>query len=168
MSLPDQIPSERQLVRLLQTGIVLEEIVEVRSAKHYETATARWDIIDENHKELFEEAQEESAEHRARLETLIERLDAETVPFKRIEQLVASKYERTKPQEFHNILYDQLHGEKTAYKFYDNLINAIKNSNTAFSVDRDELFATLREIRKEEAEGVKEVMELIEAMNENG
>lgn len=143
-------------------GVVLEELVEARSAKHYESVATEREDVDEEVKELFEEAQEESAEHRARLEALINQLDAETVPFDQIEQLVITKYGQTKPEDFDDILYDQLHGEETAYKFYDDLIGVIENSKVNFGVDRNELLETLREIRAEEAEGVEEVTHVME------
>ncbi|TKX52521.1 ferritin-like domain-containing protein, partial [Halorubrum sp. SP9] len=42
------------------------------------------------------------------------------------------------------------------------LIEAIEDSDAAFSIDRDELIATLTAIRDEEAEGVREVTEVME------
>lgn len=162
MSVGNRVSSDHQLVRLLQIGIVLEEVVEARASKHYQSLA----ISDEFEPDpavaaLLTEASEESAEHRKRLEELIDRLDAETVPFDRVQQLVTQRYNQTSPDDFDDILYDQLHGEESAYKFYDDFIAAIENSETAFSIDRDHLVEILSQIREEEAEGVEEVTALM-------
>jgi rubrerythrin len=158
MNVGNRVTSDHQLVRLLQIGIVLEEVVEARASNHYQSlATGNEFEPDPAVTALLTDANEESAEHRERLEELITQLDAETIPFNRIQQLVTQRYSQTKPEDFDDILYDQLHGEESAYKFYDDLITAIENSDTAFSIDRDRLIATLTEIREEEAEGVEEV-----------
>ncbi|MGM0592532.1 MAG: ferritin-like domain-containing protein, partial [Halobacteriota archaeon] len=60
------------------------------------------------------------------------------------------------------VLYDQLCNEETAYKFYDDLISAIENSDASFSVDRDRLVSLLSDIRAEEAEGVETVTDIME------
>ena len=52
--------------------------------------------------------------------------------------------------------------EETAYKFYDDLIDAIEASDAGFAVDRDRLLETLYSIREEEKEGVEEVTEIME------
>jgi hypothetical protein len=74
--------------------------------------------------------------------------------------LVEQQYEAD--QDFDGVLYDQLCNEETAYKFYDDLIGAIEESEASFSIDRDRLLSVLREIRAEEEEGVEEVAELME------
>jgi len=158
MSLTQPIASDHQLARMLQIGIVLEEVVEARAAKHAEESEV---TLDHDLGELLYHAVEESADHRQRLEQLIEDLEADTVPFEEIEMLVEAQYESD--GEFDGILYDQLCNEETAYKFYDDLIEAIEISEVRFSVDRDRLLDVLREIREEEAEGVEEVTDLMEA-----
>jgi len=162
MSVTDPVSSDRQIVRLLQMGIVLEEVVEARASKHYESLTSREDYEpDPAIQALLEEAGTESAEHRERLEALIDELGAETVAFDRIQTLVEERYSQPDPDAFDDILYDQLHGEESAYKFYDDLIAAIEASDAAFSIDRDRLLDTLEAIREEEAEGVREVTALM-------
>ncbi|WP_137283385.1 ferritin-like domain-containing protein [Halorussus salinisoli] len=161
MTVNDRVSTDTQLARLLQIGIVLEEVVEVRAARHYETLSP--DERDDDIEELLEDAREESADHRQRLEALIDQLDAEAVPLEEVEALVEATYAQTGPEDFDGVLYDQLHGEETAYKFYDDLIGAIEASDTAFALDREELLATLKSIREEEAEGVEEVTEVMEA-----
>ena len=161
MTVNDRVSSDHQLARLLQIGVVLEEVVEVRAARHYDTLSP--EERDEGIEELLEEAREESAEHRDRLETLIDELDARSVPLEEIETLVEGHYAQTGPEDFDGVLYDQLHSEETAYKFYDDLIEAIEASDADLAVDREELLATLEEIREEEAEGVEEVTKVMEA-----
>ena len=154
MSLRTPIGSTHQLARLLQIGVVLEEVVEARAAKHAQ-ATG-----DEAVTAMLEDAAEESADHRDRLEAIIDELDADTVPFDEIKALVEAQYEAD--QDFDGILYDQLCNEETAYKFYDDLIGAIEASDADFGIDRDHLLSVLEGIRDEEAAGVEEVAELME------
>ena len=156
MSLTVPVGSDHQLARLLQTGIVLEEVVEARAARHAREIPG----LKEDVREMLAGAAEESAEHRRRLEELVDELNAETIPFEEIETLVEAQYEAD--EDFDGVLYDQLCNEETAYKFYDDLINAIESSDVRFGVDRDRLLDTLASIREEEAEGVEEVTELME------
>jgi len=157
MSLQSPLSSDHQLARMLQIGVVLEEVVEARAAKHASESTD----IDETVRVFLEEAARESATHRERLEEVVEELEAETIPFDEIQALVEQQYEAE--QDFDGVLYDQLCNEETAYKFYDDLIEAIGTSEATFSVDRDRVLAVLREIRDEEEGGVEEVTQLMEA-----
>ena len=156
MSLSHRVVSDGQLVRLLQIGVVLEEVVEARAYEHSSTLSD----LDADTEALLEEAAEESATHRERLTALIDMLDADSVPFDRIQALVTDRYEAD--GEFDDVLYDQLCNEETAYKFYDDLIDAIESSEVEFSVDRGRLLDVLYEIREEEAEGVEDVTRLME------
>ncbi|MFC6906053.1 ferritin-like domain-containing protein [Halalkalicoccus tibetensis] len=163
MSLTTRVGSDRQLARLLQIGIVLEEVVEARAYHHHQSlSTEEKAELDEEIEHLLEHAAEESAEHRERLEGLIEELDADSVAFEEIETLVEGQYGQTKPDDFDGILYDQLHSEETAYKFYDDLIEAIEGSDAEFGIERGRLLETLRSIRAEEEEGAREVTEIME------
>lgn len=156
MSVQTPVTSDHQLARLLQIGVVLEEVVEARAAKH---AAESEDIGDEI-RAFLREAAEESAEHRKRIEAIVEQLDAETIPFDEIQTLVEQRYEAE--QDFDGVLYDQLCNEETAYKFYDDLIESIEASDAEFSVDRESLIDELVAIREEEATGVEEVTTLME------
>lgn len=156
MSLRSPVASDHQLARLLQIGIVLEEVVEARAAKH---ATETEDL-DAETKALLEDAAAESAEHRQQLENLVAELDAETIGFEEIQRLVEEQYEAD--QDFDGVLYDQLCNEETAYKFYDDLIEAIEEADTSFSIDRDRVLSTLQALRAEEKQGVEEVTKLME------
>ena len=173
MSLGRAVDSDRQLARLLQIGVVLEEMVEASATHH---VRERESAVAEPVAELLTEAAEESAEHRERLEALIEELDADSVAYEEIETLVEAQY--AADDAFDDVLYDQLCNEETAYKFYDDLLCALGatdddtdavdgetaglSADAAFSVDRDRLVATLREIRAEEADGVETVTEMME------
>jgi len=138
-------------------------VVEARASQHYQSLIpAEQEALDPAIRALLAEAREESAEHRERLEALVDQLDAETVPYDRVEKLVEERYGQTEPEDFDDILYDQLHAEESAYKFYDDLIAAMENSTVTFDIDRDALLETLTEIRKEEADGVEEVTALME------
>ncbi len=152
------VASDHQLARLLQIGIVLEEVVEARAERHLETLD---DEAEEAVIELLAEAAEESHEHRDRLDALISELEVESTPYDEIEQLVRERYARTEPDDFDDLLYDQLCNEETAYKFYDDLIEAIEAGDGSFSLDREEVLRVLREIREEEAEGVEDVTSLM-------
>ncbi|MFB6297811.1 MAG: ferritin-like domain-containing protein [Salinirussus sp.] len=156
MSVARRVSSDHQLARLLQIGFVLEEVVEARAAKHA-TESAE---VDMEVRSMLEDAAAESERHRRRLAALIEDLDAETVAFEEIQTLVEARYEAD--EEFDGVLYDQLCNEETAYKFYDDLIEAIEGSEAEFGVDRDRLLDVLREIRADEEAGVEEVTRLME------
>ncbi len=161
MSLGQRVSSDHQLTRLLQIGVVLEEVVESRAAHHLESLpAAEREAIDEEVRELLAEAADESADHRERLEALIDELDAETVSYEDINQLVDARYGA--PEDTDGVLYDQLCNEETAYKFYDDLIEAIEASDGEFAVDRDRVLETLRAIREEEKEGVEDVTDIME------
>jgi rubrerythrin len=158
VSLTQPVASDHQLARLLQIGMVLEEVVEARAHKHYEALGD--DELDPDIAALLEDAAEESGDHRRRLEALVDELDAEPIAYEEIETLVAARYESD--TDFDGVLYDQLCNEETAYKFYDDLIAAIEGSEIEFTVDRDRLLSVLREIRDDERDGVEEVTELME------
>ncbi|WP_135533481.1 MULTISPECIES: ferritin-like domain-containing protein [Halostella] len=163
MSLGQRVSTDHQLARLLQIGVVLEEVVEARAYRHLESLAAdeREELGDEI-VHLLEHAAEESEEHRERLEGLVEELDADTVAYEEIERLVEAQYGQTSPDDFDGVLYDALCNEETAYKFYDDLIEAVEASDADYAVDRDRLLDTLKSIRAEEEEGVEEVTEIME------
>ncbi|WP_251344315.1 ferritin-like domain-containing protein [Haloplanus halophilus] len=161
MSVSHRVGSDHQLARLLQIGIVLEEVVEARAHHHYQSLDVDRSL-DPEVEELLADAAEESAAHRERLDELVADLDAESIPFEDIEALVEAQYAQTKPDDFDGVLYDQLCNEETAYKFYDDLVSAIEASDARFSVDRERLLEVLRSIREDEADGVEEVTKIME------
>jgi len=159
MSVQSPVASDHQLVRLLQIGVVLEEVVEARAAKHADLAD-----LDGEVRAMLREAAAESATHRERLDDLVGRLEAETIPFDDVKALVEERYEAD--EDFDDVLYDQLCNEETAYKFYDDLIGAIETSDAEFGVPREDVLGVLRELRAEEEAGVEEVAALMEAVEE--
>ena len=163
MSVSESVATDEQLARVLQIGVVLEELVEARAYEHYRALAEESDEVDDAVEELLLEAREESGEHREHLERLIEDLDAESIPYGEIEALVREKYGGSKPESIDGVLEDQLASEETAYTFYDGVIAAIESGDADFAVDRDRLLRALRRIREEEAEGVEEVGAVIEA-----
>ena len=162
MSLGQQVGSDRQLARLLQIGIVLEEVVEARASRHYQSLAEEDRTLDDEIEDLLSHAADESADHRERLESLIDGLSADSVPFDEIETLVEARYGKTKPEDFDGVLYDQLCNEETAYKFYDDLIEAIEASDAEFSVDRERVLEVLEGLRDEERDGVERVTTIME------
>ena len=158
MSVSQPVASDHQLARLLQIGMVLEEVVEARANQHHQSFEAD---LDPEIEALLDHAAEESADHRDRLSALIDELDAEQIPFDQISPLVAEHYDHDRDTD--GVLYDQLANEETAYKFYDDLIGAIESSEAAFSIERDRLVETLAGIRAEEADGAEDVTKLMEA-----
>ena len=127
MSLGQRVATDHQLARLLQIGVVLEEVVEARAQRHLE---------------------ELDPEERAALDDEIDAL------------LVDARY--GPPEGTDGVLYDQLCNEETAYKFYDDLIEAIEASDAEYAIDRADVLETLRAIREEEREGVEDVTEIME------
>jgi len=68
MNVAARVASEDQLVRLLQVGVVLEEVFEARANHHYRNLSeADREAVDDAVVDLLTEATEESAEHRRRL-----------------------------------------------------------------------------------------------------
>jgi hypothetical protein len=158
MSLSQRVDSDQQLARLLQIGIVLEEVAEARANNHRQSLPEP----DAELETLLADAATEAATHRDRLEGLIDELAADSIPFDEVETLVEASYGQTKPEDFDGVLYDQLCNEETAYKFYDDLITAIEASDAPFSLDRSQLLSVLRKLRAAEREGVETVTEIME------
>ncbi|WP_136687969.1 ferritin-like domain-containing protein [Halorhabdus amylolytica] len=156
MSLRQPVSSDHQLARLLQIGVVLQEVVEARARKHLEST----DDLEGDLEPLLEAAVERANSHRERLETLIEDLEADSVAYEDIEPLVEAQYQAD--QDFDDIIYDQLCNAETAYKFLDDLVGAIEESDASFGVDRQHLRTVLEELREAEANGVEAVTDLME------
>ncbi|MFB6133086.1 MAG: ferritin-like domain-containing protein [Halanaeroarchaeum sp.] len=159
MSTAPAVESDDHLARLLQIAVVLEEVVEARAYEQYRRLPES--ERDEDIESLLESVSTESANHRDRIEALIEDLDADSVAFDEIEALVGEQYAKTSAADFDGVLYDQLHGEESAYKFYDDLIGAIEASDREFSISRERLLDVLRDIRADEANGVEEIATLM-------
>jgi len=145
------VTSDRQLCRLLQIGVVLEELVET-DADHAETT-------DDAVRAVLDDSASEATRHRETLRSLLGELEA-SVDQSELAPLVEAQY--TPDEESDGVLYDQLANEETAYKFYDDLIGAIEATDAAFSIDRDRLVTELKRLRADEKRGVERVTELME------
>lgn len=165
MSVDGAVRSDRELRRLLQMGVVMAEVVEVRADQHRASLRAAEAEVDPVVHALLDEASEGAAEHRERLEELIDDLDAETVAFDRIAALVEERYVETPAGSFDDVLYDHLHAVESAFKLYDDLIAAVEASDATFDVDREPLLETLADLRDDAADGVRQVTAL---MGEDG
>lgn len=157
MSLSRHVSSDHQLARLLQIGIVLEEVNEERARRHLASLEG-----DDDLRALLRAATDQSAAHRDRLEALLTQLDADAVPSTAVRDLVDEHYAGTRPENFDDILYDQLCSEESAYKFYDDLIDAIESGNATYSINREAVLAELAAIRSEEEDGTRKIIELLE------
>jgi hypothetical protein len=155
VSVQQPVASDHQLARLLQIGVVLEEVVEARAAKHADA-----DDMDDSLRAFLREAAAESATHRERLDELVDGLEADSIPLDEVKLLVEQQYEAD--QDVDGILYEHLCKEATAYKFYADLIAAVEASDASFGIDREHLLSVLREIRADEEAGVEDVTELME------
>ncbi|MFQ3293911.1 MAG: hypothetical protein ACI9PP_000739 [Halobacteriales archaeon] len=162
MSLGQRVADDHQLARLLQIGVVIEDLVESRAEHHLDSLSSPEASIDEDVRELLDAAIDRTAEHRGRLEGIIDDLDVDPVPYEEIDALVEATYAQTAPEDFDDLLYDQLCNEETAYKFYDDLIEAIEESDSDFEMDAERVLTVLREIRSEEETGVEAVTEIME------
>ncbi|MFW5949752.1 MAG: ferritin-like domain-containing protein [archaeon] len=156
MSLREPIGSDHQLARLLQIGVVLEEVIEARSNKHHQSSAR----LDPALEALLEDAIERAKTHRERLESLIANLDAESVAYEEIEPLVEAQYQVD--QDFDDIIYDQLCNAETAYKFFDDLLGAIEESEDRFGIEYERLRSVVHALRESEARGVEDVADLME------
>jgi hypothetical protein len=156
VSLREPIASDHQLARLLQIGVVLQEVIEARASKHVESS----EELEAEVTSVLEDAIDQANTHRRRLETLITDLDADSVAYEDIEPLVEAQYQSD--QDFDDIVYDQLCNAETAYKFFDDLLEALAESEASFGVDSDELRTTLTDLREAEARGVEAVTDVME------
>jgi len=155
VSLRDPVSSDHQLARLLQIGVVLQEVIEARARKHLEST----DDLEEDLESILEAAVDRANTHRGHLETLIDDLEADSVAYRDIEPLVEAQYQAD--QDFDDIIYDQLCNAETAYKFLDDLCGALEESDADFGVEREHLRTVLEELREAEANGVEAVTELM-------
>lgn len=157
MSLHQPIASTHQLARLLQIGVVLQEVIEARTGKHVQaTDSDESDLLD-----LLGDAIDRAKTNRRRLETLIDDLEADSVAYEDIEPLVEAQYQAD--QDFDDIIYDQLCNAETAYKFFADLLEALEESDAEYGVADEDLRGVLLDLREAEARGVEAVTDLMEA-----
>jgi hypothetical protein len=162
MSLQTSKASNRQIVRVLQICLVLEEVVEARATRQ---ATRTGDADSELRTHLRETAAE-AARHRKQVAKLVERTDANTVPFEDVERLVADQFEAD--SAFEDVLYDQLCYAETTYKLYDDLVMTIEGPGTDFGNAGDEIVRVLGDIRTEKALSIRRLLELMNEGHDQG
>ncbi|MFB6283920.1 MAG: hypothetical protein ABEK59_08325 [Halobacteria archaeon] len=147
----------KDMVRLLQMGVVIEEYAEEKSA--YMLA----DAFDGTTRNVLDESREESMEHRDMLLELIERHKSREIDEDRIESLVKKAIEstETRPESRNEALSKQRDSEMLAYSFYDNVVEALENYETDEVDETDEeieeVIETVKEIREDELEDAQKL-----------
>lgn len=147
------VPSEEDLARLLQIGVVIEEYAEEKSAR-----LLTEEIGDDEVRGMLDEALEESDEHRNRLLGLLRGV-GEDVDEDRVENLVRDTVE-AKVGELNDsdeALRHQLESERLAYSYYDSLIEACRASDSIDDAVLGDVLETLEEIREEELEDAEKI-----------
>jgi hypothetical protein len=156
MSLKSPQKSDQQIIRLLQIGIVLEEIIEARAAERAPRAAD----VDEQGRALLEESASEAARHGERIERAVERLDANRTSLDDVATLVADQYEADR--DFENPLYELLCNAETAFKHYDDLVTTIDGLHADAAGGPERLRPVLEDLRREKAQRVRQITELMD------
>jgi rubrerythrin len=147
------VPSEDDLARLLQIGVVIEEYAEEKSARLLSDS-----VEDDDVRAMLGDALEESDEHRRRLLSLVREV-GEDVDEQRIERLVreAVESEVPSPQDADDALRHQLRSERLAGSYYDSLIRACRASESIEDKTIETVVGTLSEIRDDEHEDAEKI-----------
>lgn len=155
------VPSEKDLARLLQIGVVIEEYAEEKSARLLSDA-----VDDEGVREMLDESLEESDEHRRRILDVVRRMGAD-VDEDHVESLVRDAVEANveEPANPDEALRQQLGSERLAYSYYDSLIEACRASERIDDGTLTDVLDTLEDIREDELEDA-EMIETV--LNKNG
>lgn len=153
MSVARSIDSVTQLSRLIEIGIVLEELVETRARSQAgdagETVGAH-----------LEASAARAAEHRTRLFSILADLDVDASPAEELHTLVARQYEAD--QEFDHVLYDHLCNVETAYKFYADLVAAVEVSTVEECAAIADRLGHLKADERREVETTTDLLEEID------
>ena len=155
------VPSEDDLARLLQIGVVIEEYAEEKSARLLSDA-----VDDESVREMLDESLEESDEHRRRILDVVRDMGAD-VDEEHVESLVRDAVETNidSPANPDEALRQQLKSERLAYSYYDSLIEACRASENIDDGTLAGVLDTLEEIREDEREDAEKIETVL---NENG
>lgn len=147
------VPSEDDLARLLQIGVVIEEYAEEKSARLLSEA-----VDDEGVREMLGESLEESDEHRRRILDVVRRMGAE-VDEEHVESLVKDAVEANvdEPANPDEALRQQLGSERLAYSYYDSLIEACRASESIDDGVLAEVLDTLEDICEDEREDAEKI-----------
>lgn len=155
------VPSEDDLARLLQIGVVIEEYAEEKSARLLSES-----VDDEGVREMLGESLEESDEHRRRILDVVRRMGAE-MDEEHVENLVRDAVEANvdEPANPDEALRQQLGSERLAYSYYDSLIEACRASDSIDDETMAEVLDTLEDIREDEREDAEKIETVL---NEKG
>lgn len=147
------VPSEDDLARLLQIGVVIEEYAEEKSARLLSD-----EVDDAKVRETLEEALDESDEHRRRLLSLVRDI-GEDVDESRVEERVRDAVEAKVPSPAGSdeALRQQLQSERLAGEYYDSLIRACRASDSIDEETLEDVVETLEEIRDDEFEDAEKI-----------
>jgi rubrerythrin len=147
------VPTEDDLARLLQIGVVIEEYAEEKSARLLTDSVDDGDV-----RETLDEALAESDEHRRRLLSLVREI-GEDVDEERVESLVREAVETTvpSPADSDEALRHQLESERLAGSYYDSLIEACRASGSIDDETVGRVVETLEEIRDDEYEDAEKI-----------
>ncbi len=147
------VPSEDDLARLLQIGVVIEEYAEEKSARLLSD-----EVDDAEVRETLEEALDESDEHRRRLLSLVREM-GDDIDESHVEERVREAIEATVPSPVgpDDALRHQLDSERLAGEYYDSLINACRASESIDEETLETVVETLEEIRDDEFEDAEKI-----------
>lgn len=147
------VPSEDDLARLLQIGVVIEEYAEEKSARLLSEG-----VGDDEVRGMLDEALEESDEHRHRLLELVRGIGGD-VDEDHVESLVRDAVEAKvgETDDSDEALRHQLKSERLAYSYYDSLIEACRASDSIDDTVLDNVLETLEEIREDELEDAEKI-----------
>jgi len=145
------LPKEKDLARLLQMGVVVEEYAEEKSARLLGES-----VEDDEVRAELQDPLNESGEHRDILAELVQEVGAD-IDKERVERLVreAVEAEVDEPKDGEKALRQQLETERLAYSFYDNLIEACRASKWAD--EYEDILSVLSDIRRDELEDANEI-----------
>jgi len=145
------LSSEKDLGRLLQMGVVIEEYAEEKSARLLGDS-----VEDDEVRAELEDSLDESGEHRDTLVKLVREVGAD-IEEERVESLVrdAVEAEIEEPRDGDEALRQQLESERLAYSFYDSLIDACRASDWAD--EYEDVVSVLDDIRQDELEDAEKI-----------
>ena len=150
------------LVRYLQTGYVLEAIVEGRSRSHEQLLSETGQVPDFV-TETLAAAQAESEDHRHQLGTLLTTLDADRTHLSNLPAMAEQRSELgyTTVEE---VLSDQLYSEYSAYQFYSHVIHSLSEHDSTVALPTADVLSILNDIRAEERDGFQEILAVIQSL----
>ncbi|MFB6162873.1 MAG: ferritin-like domain-containing protein [Halococcoides sp.] len=156
MSVARSIDSAHQFARLVQIGVVLEELVETR-------AQSQASVADDPVRAHLERAGATAAEHRTRLLAILDAVASDPGPAEELQTLVQHQYEAD--QEFDHVLYDHLCNVETAYKFYADLLAALESSTVELPADEGAIVDRIAHLKADERRAVEATTDLLDEID---